>query len=294
MATSALIHQPLRLTPLTLWHLLSLDAPSVATLWTIFAARALHAPLPPTLPPTMFLAVWLIYAADRLLDTTHNRVPRIRTQTRTRSHHAGPGNTPSPLPSDLHPRHLFPQAHLLPFAFAILLATSALAVLIPTLPPNLLRPYLFLAALLLAWFVLVHFTRLTLPKELVPGLFFAVAVFLPTHHASVAAIAFAALCTLNCLYIHRWEHPRMLLRPANHVRPSRSFTSLLLRHLPQLTLLFALIPLIAPTTITLATSLAALALLLLNHHHHRLPPTTLRAAADLALLTPVLILPFLH
>ena len=57
-----------RPSPLALWHLLSLDAPTVAALWTLFVARSVHLMLPWTAPAAMFLAVWMIYAADRLLD----------------------------------------------------------------------------------------------------------------------------------------------------------------------------------------------------------------------------------
>ena len=45
------------------WHLLSLDAPTVATLWTIFVARACRVELPASFAGAMFLAVWIIYAA---------------------------------------------------------------------------------------------------------------------------------------------------------------------------------------------------------------------------------------
>ena len=53
---------------LRLWHLLSLDAPTVAALWTVFVARAVRVELPWNVPVAMFAAVWAIYAADRLLD----------------------------------------------------------------------------------------------------------------------------------------------------------------------------------------------------------------------------------
>ena len=55
---------------LWLWpNLLSLDAPIVALLWQILFARCFHARVE-TLPSVLLvLAVWLIYAADRTLDS---------------------------------------------------------------------------------------------------------------------------------------------------------------------------------------------------------------------------------
>ena len=80
MATTTQIIAPARVTsPLALWHLLSLDAPTVAALWTYFIARANHVQLSYAVPAAMFLAVWLIYAADRLLDTRHLATGRPRT-----------------------------------------------------------------------------------------------------------------------------------------------------------------------------------------------------------------------
>jgi hypothetical protein len=53
---------------LHLWHLLSLDAPSVADLWTWFIAATLRARIPRFVPCAMFLMVWILYVGDRLLD----------------------------------------------------------------------------------------------------------------------------------------------------------------------------------------------------------------------------------
>jgi hypothetical protein len=54
--------------PLALWHLLSLDAPTIAALWTWFIASANHIHLPIASTLAMALAVWMLYAADRLMD----------------------------------------------------------------------------------------------------------------------------------------------------------------------------------------------------------------------------------
>ena len=51
-----------------MWHLLSLDAPTVAAVWVVFVGRSVGVRLPWVEPAAMFVAVWMIYAADRLLD----------------------------------------------------------------------------------------------------------------------------------------------------------------------------------------------------------------------------------
>ena len=270
--------------PLALWHLLSLDAPSVAAVWTWFVARATHTPLPHAILVAMFLAVWLLYASDRLLDATRATAGL------------------------LEPRHLFHQKHHRAFTAAILIVSATLTPLVLEIAPQILRLYLVLAAVLLLWFLLIHiFARnRTLPKELIPGPFFAAAVFLPVLSPETfpTASAFALLCTLNCLSIYAWEHPQTCrapsIAPLRWVGTPHLTTRLGVRFLTPITAFAILLPLallpLAPamTPILLALSLAATLLFALNRIHTRLHPTNLRAAADLVLLTPLLIAPFLR
>ena len=86
--------------PLALWHLLSLDAPTVAALWTWFIARANHLQLPLSATVAMGLAVWMLYAADRLLDAQS-------------THH-----------DPLEARHLFHHRHHTAFLIGIFAATN--------------------------------------------------------------------------------------------------------------------------------------------------------------------------
>jgi hypothetical protein len=271
---------PVRTTsPIALWHLLSLDAPTVAALWTWFIARASNIRLPLAAPAAMALAVWILYAADRLLDAAH----------------------PSPV-SELEARHHFHHRHRRTFLSGISLAAVALAALLPHLDLAAIRLYLLEGALLIAWFLIVHTTRSAhrLPKEIAVGLFFSAATFIPTVARAPAlrpvllpsAVLFAALCSLNCLFIYSWEH-----RPSG--RQPHATTRLALAHLPTIAVCIAL----AGTALTLFThpkpvpgacALAAALLLALHRNRTRLPRTHLRAAADLALLTPALLLPFLR
>jgi hypothetical protein len=249
--------------PLTLWHLLSLDAPTVATLWTWFIARANQIHLPTAAILAMFLAVWTLYAADRLLDT-----------------------------QALEARHHFHHRHRKAFLTGIVFTSIALAILLPRLEPAAIRLYLILGGLVFGYFIVIHARQNShrYPKELAVGICFAAATFIPTVARQPTlrpallppALLFAALCSLNCLFIYAWEHT-----PQPH-------------HLPLLAVILSLTAATvafadhqAPWPISAATALAAALLLLLHRFSRNIPSTTLRAAADLVLLTPALLLPFL-
>jgi hypothetical protein len=277
--------------PLALWHLLSLDAPTVAALWTWFIARASHVRLPAASPIAMAVAVWILYAADRILDARSLDVVSA---------------TP---PSDLEARHYFHHRHRRIFLAGIVLAIITLATLIPSLDPAASRLYLIEGALLAAWFLILHATpsahRLAahrMPKEIAVGLFFSAAVFIPTVARAPglrpallpAAILFAVLCSLNCLFIYAWEHA------APGPRRTHATTHLALAHLPALAGAAAIAAVLTllhhstPAPIPIACALAAASLLTLHRNRARFSPTHLRAAADLALLTPILLIPFLR
>jgi hypothetical protein len=286
-------------TPLALWHLLSLDAPTVAALWTWFIASANHIRLPASSILAIAVAVWMLYAADRLMDA---RLMDARLMD------ARLPDIASPHEEGLEARHHFHYQHRTAFLTGILVASIALAVLLPHLEPAALHLYLILGGLLAGYFILIHAasnqTAHRLPKEIAVGVFFASAVFIPTvaRHPDLrftllpAALLFAAVCSLNCLFIYAWEHPSP--NPTAHAT-----TRFSLRHLPFLATLIpafaaALICLQktqqAPWSVPTACALSATLLLLLHHHRSAIAPVTLRASADLALITPLLLLPFLH
>ena len=301
-----------RPTPLALWHLLSLDAPTVATLWTLFIARNAHLHLPWPAPAAMFLAVWMIYAADRLLDA------------RLLDVYARP---------DLEPRHRFHHPHRTRFLTALTLAALALTTLLHRLDPQALHLYALLATLLATWMLLIHIRPLPddltqrLPKELAVGLFFPAAIFIPTLARTTptpsslhllgpaanwlrptllpAALLFACVCTLNCLYLYAWEHPTpprtTPTRPTHQAHHQAHLTTRwATAHLTPLATLTLLLSLATaalthshPTALpALACALSAAALLALHALRDRLSPLHLRATADLILLTPLLLLPF--
>lgn len=263
--------------PLAYWHLLSLDAPTVAALWTWFVAASCGIVLPVSSTVAMAVAVWILYAADRILDARGSL-------------------------ELLEMRHHFHHRFRRIFLTCIVVATALLAMLIVHLDPAALRLYGVLGFLLAGYFAFIHTTihthRSRAPKEIAVGIFFAAAVFIPTVARRPAlrlallpdAILFAAICSLNCLMIYDWEHPTSDRAHAS--------TRLALRYLPQL----AITTLSASLTLTIFTShhaiptacaVSSLLLLILHRGRNRLPLITLRAAADLALTTPLLLLPFL-
>ena len=280
---------------LALWHLLSLDAPCVAATWTLAIAFAVGIHLRWTAPAAMFVAVWMLYAADRILDA------RILDTLPT----AAP-------PSDLEERHRFHHRHRRAFLAAIAAAAVVLAALLHTLDPAALRLYTLLATLLAAWLLLIHARPLPaanahrLPKELAVGIFFPAAVFIPTVARAPqlrltllpAAALLACVCTLNCLFLYSWEHPRA--RPHAHWTTRWATARLVPLTLATLGLSAALLAaalfrasqLAHADALIAASTLSSAALLLLLHRlRARLQPIHLRALADLVLLTPILVAP---
>jgi hypothetical protein len=275
-----------------MWHLLSLDAPTVAALWTWFVARCCGMVLPWRGPATMFLAVWMLYAADRLLDA---RLLDAQTGAAIR---------------ELEERHWFHHRHKRAFLAGIAGASILLTALLPRVNIAALRLYALLASLLFAYFFLIHIYPSNnsgagahrLPKELAVGVFFPAAVFIPTVARAPglrlmlapAALLFAAVCTLNCLYLYAWEHPGS--------RESAHWTTrFATRHLRTLSGITALLcgvvfafEVQGVSLLVVASGVSALLLLLLHLLRGRLAAIHLRAAADVALLTPLLLVFFLR
>ena len=269
-----------------MWHLLSLDAPTVAAVWTIFIARCAGLALPWESPADMFAAVWMLYAADRLLDAR-----------------------PLPdgsAPGELEARHRFHQQHRKGFVVGIVAAALALAALLPRMNAESLRLYCLLAALLAAWLLLIHILPVhgadahRLPKELAVGVCFPAAVFIPSvarieapvHTLLPSAIFLGAVCTLNCLFIYAWEHPNL--------RRASSTTRWAAQRLLPLTAAVTAAAIVAAwlgrgplRPIAAACALSAALLGILNLRRATMNPVNLRAAADLSLLTPLPILMFL-
>lgn len=270
------------LRPLHLWHLASLDAPTVAVVWTLGFAWAAGVRLPEWVLLLVALVVWPVYVADRLLDA---RSDLARAEL-----------------GRLRERHLFHWRHrrwLVPLA--AMAAAIAGAILLGWVPAVVRARDSLLGAAALAYFTRVHAPespggrwqrvsrwRGMLTKELLVGLLFTAGCVLPAWSRAQAAggllatpaVVFALLAWLNCTLIDGWE---------SGTTTKRRFIGLALG-LAAVALAVAVLAASQPRIALLlgAASLAALLLAALDSWRSRLAPVTLRALADLVLLTPLL------
>ena len=263
--------------PLAAWHLLSLDAPTVAAVWTAFVAHAFRVALPWTSPAALALAVWLLYAADRVSDAAHGTM----LQERHRFHHQYQGR----------------------FSVAALCVLPLLGVLIVHLPRALRTGWLLMVVPMGAYVAAVHVLHLRrVPKEVLVACFFATAVVMPTLvsgrvrplQSATAAVVFGVLCWINCVGIARWEHT-----PAAAMDPVTAWLSF---HFERVAVVLAVVLSVTAAALVAhhqagcgavcaAAASAVLLLLLLERSRFRLSANVLRALADAALLTPLLLWP---
>lgn len=267
--------------PLRLWHLTSLDAPTVALIWTLSFAWSVRVQLPLWLPAVIGLSAWSFYIADRLLDARAARSP-------------------------LRPRHHFHWHHRRVFLpLAVLAGAAALALVLRYMPLAARTRNTAIAAAAMLYFTSVHVPQRIWqpirriphpPKELIVGLLFTVVCVLPTWVRISAhplpllapALSFIALAWLNCHAIEVWESVPPL-RSASITGQAALLAAVALvsaavaaPHWPRIAALLG------------TAALSAVFLLILDRQRdrqrHRLAPTTLRAAADLVLLAPALLL----
>ncbi|MDQ1453598.1 MAG: hypothetical protein QOK38_3464 [Acidobacteriaceae bacterium] len=261
-------------TLLRYWHLLSLDAPTVAALWCWAFGRAARLWLAPWLPVALALGTWLFYVADRLLDARLS--PKASLQERHRFHH----------------RH---RRWFLGITAPVALV---LALLIARMPRSLITSYCVLGALSLLYLGLVHLPARArgkslyyFPKEFVVALLFAAASALPAwdearrrargmprHHPLLLLCPrFAALCWLNCGAIEDWEQHRRGWRIQWLAVLTIAATSA------------ALFELMNRPARWLALAAVSSAVIFLGLDRSRLTAAGRRIAADLALLTPLIL-----
>jgi hypothetical protein len=290
--------------PVRLWHLASFDAPTVAVVWMLGFAWAAKIPLPLWNAVLLALVAWAVYIADRLLDA--------RASLSSFYHHR------------LRRRHRFHWRHRRFFVpIAIAAALAAAWIVIDFMPTTARERNGVLATAALAYFTGVHSRGKRLPvehkplptslaplhsthpwspaallsKELLVGLLFTAACALPVIGRATAvpghalwtlftSVAFyAALAWLNCHAIERWESREKTSRVSNVFAPAilLSVAGLLLA---------ATFCSAQPRRAALieAAAVSALLLALLHRLRSHLTPLALRAAADLVLLTPAILL----
>ena len=247
-----------------LWpNLLSLDAPAVALLWQILFVRCFHASAGTASAVLLTLAVWLIYAADRMLDAWRGA---ITTQ-----------------------RHEFYRLHwraVLPVWLTLLAAASWIAWV--QLPPALWSRGMLLACGSVVYLGTVHgapaWWRRPDSKEAEVGVVFALGVSLAAWPmvqtwTDILAIAqFCVLCWMNCVAIEDWESGSRArgLVIAGAAWVALVSVLLLREHRP---------------VIACAETVSAFGLVALDRYSRRLSPEAMRVWADLVLLSPIF---FLH
>ncbi len=263
------------------WHLLSLDAPTVAALWCWSFGRAAHIALPRLAPLLLAVGTWLVYVADRILDGLDS-VNRAR----------------------LRERHYFYLRHRTAFLAAGALVSPIFAWAVFTrMSPAVRLEDTAVFAVAALYFLLVHIRERAaerwLPKELAVGVLFATATAVPTwaragneRLALLPLIAiFAILCWLNCVAIESWESTA-------EGAPAHATTVWAAQHLHGIALATAVFSLglawtgpheLARLCLLLAAALSAFLLFWLARCARFLTSMQLRVAVDAVLLTPLLL-----
>jgi hypothetical protein len=281
--------------PLALWHMASLDAPTVAVVWTLGFACAAGVHLPLWVPALVGLVTWAVYIGDRLLDA---RSALACMQ-----------------PSRLRHRHRFHWRHRrLLASIAVVSALFTVAIVLVFVPVAARERDTALGIATVAYFSGVHVRRnpgsrlgwIPTPGKMLQRLPFnqvgnevlVAAIFtcgcmlpvwpraalmpVPYWPLTLVAAFFMLLAWLNYHAIGRWE----AAAPAAHISPSGFILALmgfaiaasLLASHPAAALLIA------------SGACSAFLLAVLNRNRHSLTPLALRASADLALLVPLVLL----
>jgi hypothetical protein len=179
--------------PWWLWpNILSLDAPAVASLWQNLAAQDAGLSLSLASKIALPLSVWVIYLADRLMDSL--RMESV--------------NTPA--------RHTFYRSYRVVGICLLLFASALLTGSLHFLPAVVLHNGLLVGVFVGVYLVIIHalpaWLRRYLPKELAVAVIFAAGTTLSvwsrmTNPSAILlpAVLFALLCWLNCSAIDVWE-----------------------------------------------------------------------------------------
>jgi len=183
-------------------NLLSLDAPLVAMAWLYVFAKTWRLGYHPWQAyASLGLAVWVIYAADRLFDASMSARPLHEMQPRHRFH--------------VHYHRLFKIG----ITAALVLATA----LVVTTMPMAIYKHLLIAGVLIAGFFGLSMiswqseSEVPVTKNVLAGVTFAFGTAMTAHvyrfefsigdmFFSPEFLCFAVLCILNISAIDFWEH----------------------------------------------------------------------------------------
>ena len=270
-------------TPVIWLNLVCLDAPLVSVAWLWLFAQTFHRSVDPSNCAALFLTAWSIYLADRLADSQ-----------------SLPANGPRSL------RHEFCLRYRRVWIGGLMVIVATDAVIIwrnigmETLIPGAIIGTLVLVHLVLNYSLGGAWPPLPL-KEFTTGFLFAAGtlvalfpVFRPITDPMVfTMLAFACLCTLNCLSIAHWE------RELDEAQGKVSFATRFpgpTHHLGKLSLALALgcgvmtIICREAAPIFECVGVSSFFLALLDSFRGRIARDQRTALADLVLLTPLLAL----
>lgn len=242
--------------PWWLWpNLLSLDAALVAVVWQRFLAETITA-VQPVATAILGLSVWLVYTADRLLDTS--------------SACAGAES----------PRHQFARAYRRPLglvAVPVFLLDVGLA--FAYLPAaQILAGFVLVAAVVARFYAVVRPPNGVWRKELWTAVIFAAGVWGPvllSNPFRPGVLEFVLLCWWNCLAIETWERP-ILPRPLVAAAGGLAVGAVVFfawTHRP----------------VALAEAISALGFCFLAAWAHKFSTNARRVAVDFCLLSPLLV-----
>jgi hypothetical protein len=265
--------------------LLSLDAPVVAVLWQSLFSVTLGIRVTPSETAVLAMAVWLIYVADRILDS-------FRESER----------------EPLAPRHRFYRdyraAFVVPFCAILLLAAY---IAWTRLDARTLRDGVALAAMVAAYFGVVHFSgnrvQQWFPKELAVAILFCagsclpVAARIPEFTVPDLAVfgAFVATAWMNTALI---EYSEWITLREGGAEPPAALTVVVARGAVPLGITIGALAIAAMALpgfrtlrpVLLAEIASVLALAGLGASWRRLSSHVLRISADAVLCTPAIIL----
>lgn len=262
------------------WHLLSLDAPSVAVAWAYAMAWAAHVHLQSWIALLLATGTWTVYVFDRILDA--RRAMRALSAALLRERHYF---------------HWRCRRVLIPLATCS--GLTAAAIIVSLMPAAAREHDSVIAAAALAYFSGVHSSarfpqalRRLCSKEMLVGILFAAGCAAPTltrlRFASVwptllCFALFATIAWLNCAAISRWE--------AAHFSPLNISAAAVITSLAGFTFAIMLPPPLERTSaLFMCAAMSAMMIAGLHRLRDRLDAVTLRALADLVLLVPAILL----
>jgi hypothetical protein len=271
--------------PLWLYpNLLSLDAPLVAVAWLYVFLQTWRLYHPWEAYLALGLAVWGIYAADRLLDAAILDAGSRR----------------------LEARHDFHQRHRRRFAIGLAVAALIAVVLVATRMPMTIYKHLLLGGVLVAGFFGISMVsaqegqQVPLTKNILAGATFAFGTAMTAHLyrfefslddliLSREFVCFAVLCVLNISAIDLWEHAARSADVEIKASDELSLT-LPLTLLGAVSLAYAVLEEdVTPRPFFYAILTGAALLYILNRNRSRFSLDALRVLADAAMLAPVLV-----